>query len=605
MIENKEPPSEERGSKPSDTQPDTEAELVETAGNLADAVELLQLGQPLVLIDGMIINDSGCLIMSQYVDIGVDKLQHRPSVLVKAIEAKYGLEHAVDIQVSAPYRFRDYGETLIRDDQEGRARHKTKTENPPRSYEELNREQERALQLLGQENLTISNSASADVHTQTESMTFGDSSWIYCTSIGPSIEEWGTWRASLPDKYDHESVIRQPARFAFALGEMFVEQKGPQEKRGHFTHNRGIRSFHNSQMVYHGPVWYTDDVLGFIKSHEGDPLYGIYQLFVKHSDFQDQREYRFVLHYETPVETETLRLYISGMMRDALRPRRVVSPVMFGRCDDGDAASSSQNPVVKTPRHKTMTRTRRKTERHRRGMSVGGEVVQEEVMTREQIIVLTTEIPADGLPDATDNAESAVPGVGEFTEMENGERKLDGEVAETFTESRTRIISIADTSDADKLFSLEDHDHIAGLLEAAERPFTEFPNLPQQVAEALKALARHASGLEPDFEVQAMSACWNSIWAICNLYECFGDIVASVDIEQNEFVAIVLKESVRSGAEGKILVGPRGTFAYVLTLGDERRPGHNGTENRLYFFPDDDTLSTFQEFGWAPLADPE
>ena len=292
MIENKEPPSEERGSKPSDTQPDSKAELVETAGNLADAAELLQPGQPLVLIDGMIINDSGCLIMSQYVDIGVDKLQHRPSVLVKAIEAKYGLEHAVDIQVSAPYRFRDYGETLIRDDQEGRARHKTKTENPPRSYEELNREQERALQLLGQENLTISNSASANVHTQTESMTFGDSSWIYCTSIGPSIEEWSAWRASLPDKYDHESVIRQPARFAFALGEMFVEQKGPQEKKGHFTHNSEIRSFHNNQMVYHGPVWYTDDVLGFIKSHEGDPLYGIYQLFVKYSDFQDQREYR-------------------------------------------------------------------------------------------------------------------------------------------------------------------------------------------------------------------------------------------------------------------------------------------------------------------------
>ena len=134
MIENKEPPSEELGSKPSDTQPDSEAELVETAGNLADAVELLQLGRPLVLIDGMIIDDSGCLIMSQYVDIGVDKLQHRPSVLVKAIEAKYGLEHAPNIQVSAPSRFRKYGETFIHDDQEGRARRETKTGSPPKSY---------------------------------------------------------------------------------------------------------------------------------------------------------------------------------------------------------------------------------------------------------------------------------------------------------------------------------------------------------------------------------------------------------------------------------------------------------------------------------------
>lgn len=587
-----------------DAQPDNEIESVEVAGSLAGAVKLPEPGKPLVLNDGMIISDSGYMIWSQYVDIGVVKLQHRPSVLVKAIEAKYGLEHAVDIQLSVPYRFREYGETLIRDEQEGRAQRETKTEHPPRSYDELNREQERALQLLGQENLTISNTANANVHTNSESMTFGKSSWIYCAAIRPTPEGLDSWRASLPDKYDHESVIRQPARFALALGAMIADQEGPQGKKGHFTHADDIRSFHDSQMVYHGPVWYTDDVLEFIKSNKGDPLYNLYALFVKHSDFRDQREYRFVLHCETPVETETLRLYISGMMRDALAPRRAVYPVTLEQFDDGGSDSSSQKNAVMTPRNKTMTRTRRKAERQRRAMSVGGEVVQEEVMTREQVIVLTTEVPADGLPEATDNAESAVLGVGEYTETENGERKIEGTVAETFTASRTRFISIADTSVADEFFTLEDRDQIAELLEAVERPFTEFPNLPQQVAEALKALARHASVLEPDVEVQAMSACWNCIWAICNLYECFGDIVASVDIEQDEFVAITLKEAARPGAKGKILVGPRGTFAYVLILGDERRPGYGGTENRLFFFPDDETLSTFEEFGWPPLADP-
>ena len=598
MIENKEPAAGGQEPKPNGEQPASEVELSEVAGDLAGAIELLEPGKPLVLNKGFLVTDGGHLIMSQYVDIGVDKLRHPPSVLVKAIEAKYGLEYALDIQVSAPYRFRDYGETLIHDDQEGHARQETKTESPPRSYEENNREQERALQLLGQEGVTINNTDTAGVHTDTESMTFGRSSWIYCTAIAPTPDERGAWRASLPAKYDHESTIRQPARFALALGAMFADQTGPQAKQGHITHAGGIRSFHDSQLVLHGPVWYTDDVLGFLKSRESDPLYNMYSLFVKHSEFRDQREYRFVLHCETPVESEILHLHISGTMRDALAPPRAVSPVTFQRLDDSDADSSSQTIVGPTPSNETMTRTRRKSERQRWTMSVGGKVAEEEIMAREQVIVLTTEVPAD-------SAESAVPSTGEFTETENRERRIAGAGVDTITRSRIRVFSIDDTSGVDELFTLEDRDHAAELLDAVERPFAAFPTLPQQVAEALKRLAQQASDLEPDFEVQTMSACWNSIWAICNLYECFGDVVASVDIEQNEFVAITLKEATRSGAEGKILVGPRGTYAYVLTLGDERRPGHGGMRDRLFFFPDDKTRTAFEEFGWNPLADTE
>ena len=597
MIENKESTSEGCASKPSDTQPDSEI-----ARDLTGAIELLNPGQPLVLVEGMVISDSGHLIMSQYVDIGVDKLRHRPSVLVKAIEAEYGLEHAVDIQLSVPYRFRDYGETLVRDDQEGLARREKKTESTSRPYEELNREQEKALRLLGQENLTIKDTVTTSSNRNTESLRFGESSWIYCTSIMPTPEGRDAWRASLPDKYDHESVIRQPSRFALALGAMFADQVGPQRKGGHFTQADGIRSFHDTQMVFHGPMWYTDDVLGFLRSHEENPLYSLYPLFVKHSEFRDNGEYRFVLHCETPVETETLHLYTSGMMRDALKPRCAVSPVTFERFHEGDADSSSQNVAITTSGNKTMTRTQSKWEKHGRTLSVGGEVVQEEVMTKEQVIKLTTKAPADNLPEDENSGDSAIPGKIEITETENGKRRVEGEAVDTFTTSRTRVFFIADTSDADELFTLENSENITELLETVERPFTGFSTLPQQVAEPLKMLARIASELEPDVEVQAMSACWNSIWAICNLYECFGDVVASVDIEQNEFVAITLKEAARTGAKGKILVGPRGTFAYDLMLGDERRPGYGGTKNRLYFFPDEETLSTFEEFGWAPLA---
>ena len=588
---------------PSGEQSKSEVELPDGTADLTVAVELLEPGKPLVLNEGFLVTDNGHMIMSQYVDIGVDKLRHRLAILVKSTEAKYGLEHAPDIQLSTPSRFREYGETFIHDDQEGRARRETKTESPPRSYEEQNREQEKALSLLGQERVTITNTGNTESHTDTESMTFGGSSWIYCTSIPATPAERSARRAKLPNRYDHESVIRQPGKFALALGEMCADQRGPQGKKGHFTHAGGIRSLHDSQLVLHGPVWYTDDVLGFLKSRQSEPLYNMYPLFVKHSKYRDQREYRFVLHCETPVEAETLHLHITGAMRDALAPPGAAGHATFQRLEDSDADSSSQKVVGPTPTHQTMTRTRQKSGRQRRTLSVGGEVVQEEIITSEETIVLTTKLPADGVEHARSGPEAPTPGEGEFTETENRERRIAGAPTDKMTRWRTRVFSIADTSGADKLFTLEDRDHAVELLEAVGRPFVAFSTLPQQAAETLKTLAHQAAHVEPEVEVQTMSACWNGIWAICNLYECFGDVVASVGIEHNEFVAITLKESAHTGAEGKILVGPRGTFAYMLTRGDEQLPGHGGTKSRLFFFPDEEARTAFEEFGWTPLEE--
>ena len=101
---------------PSDAQSTSQVTLSSVTRDLAVATELLEPGKPLVLNEGFLVTDNGNLIMSQYVDIGVDKLRYRPATLLKSIEAKYGLEHAPDIQLSAPSRFREYGETLIQDD---------------------------------------------------------------------------------------------------------------------------------------------------------------------------------------------------------------------------------------------------------------------------------------------------------------------------------------------------------------------------------------------------------------------------------------------------------------------------------------------------------
>ena len=235
-----------------------EAGTSDAEGDLAGAIAVLDEGAPLVLFDGMVATDGGHVILTQYVDFGVEKLTRRPSVLLKAIQAQYGIEHAADFQLSAPWRFRDFGETLIRDDQEGYARRETRTETAPRPPGESHREQERALRLLGEENVTISGTGRKASATNTESRTFGRSSWIYCTSVAPGEEQRSAWRSSLPLKYDHESTIRQPRRFALALGEMFADQHGPRGNRNDLKHGTVIRSFHESQVVFHGPVWYTE-----------------------------------------------------------------------------------------------------------------------------------------------------------------------------------------------------------------------------------------------------------------------------------------------------------------------------------------------------------
>lgn len=206
-------------------------EMFGVEGDLTEAIAIFDEAAPLVFTDGFVVTDGGHVIASQYVDIGIEKLTHRPSVLVKAIESQYGIEHAADVQLSTPWRFRDYGETLIRDDQEGYAHHETRTETRPRSPEESHREQERALGLLGVDKVTVSGTGLKSSDTNTASITFGKNDWIYCTSLRPEEKRHDVWRSSLPDSYDHESTIRQPRKFALALGEMFADQRGPQGKR--------------------------------------------------------------------------------------------------------------------------------------------------------------------------------------------------------------------------------------------------------------------------------------------------------------------------------------------------------------------------------------
>ena len=114
--------------------------------------------------------------------------------------------------------------------------------------------------------------------------------------------------------------------------------------------------------------------------------------------------------------------------------------------------------------------------------------------------------------------------------------------------------------------------------------------------------------LDPDRKksVEVAGAALHAICALVNLHGHFGDVVDSVEIEKEQFIAIGLKPSGTSDATGELLVGPLGTYAYLLRRGEDAIEGVGGEESKLVLFPSAEDAEKFAEYGWlAEDADAE
>ena len=501
--------------------------------NVADAIDLLEPGMPLDLVDGFHITDNGHMILSRYIDIAPDKASKRairPPVLVKAIEQRYALEFSPTIQVSSPQRFRDFGESFIQDDQEGNAKDEHLTRNQT-SHTERDSELQEAVDLLVPDaDISVGDTKTSSNNWASRGLTFGKGAWIYCTSIKPTAEQIDGWHAHLSESYDHESVIRQPIRFAFALASAFADQHGAQGKIADFDHafyGGAIKSFHSCQMIMHGPVWYTDDVYAFLSTRmKDDPLYRFYCLFVKHTDYQDQLEYRFVLHCESPVKGETLSMAIKPDLLAALAPHGESSTVTYQRRND-----PAPRPQAKTTNHSaTLKKTRRLHNTSSRTLtnSAGGDPIKEEINAEEKIVV-TSEINSPGglVGDLNELLESIHPCNGNVVNRIQKTKTIADVPVETEVITRTAILS-ADLQNIDglrELFELDDLDGSERRLAAAAKPFSAIQEWPTFVSTLLEELARKTADLDPQTEVSVMSASWNAIWAVVNICRDFGNIV--------------------------------------------------------------------------------
>ena len=249
-------------------------------------------------------------------------------MIVKGCRPEHAIENGSFLKISPPRTFRHQGESLILDPGEGYF-HESETvqeaiDDPYDMERERHRNQSlnRAAELVGFDWKTQTISTHRTV-TRTRSFEYAPKGWLFCTAIAPTTPaEWGDWWSALEEGYSHASPIYRPREFARALGGMVAEQLGPQGPVFPTTSTLkgwpSLRTEHPTQMVFHGPVVYVDDVDDWLHSAVSEQEYFLRALFTKNRSHQAQREYRFVVWAEKPPENDAHLLQPSPALLDAM-----------------------------------------------------------------------------------------------------------------------------------------------------------------------------------------------------------------------------------------------------------------------------------------------
>ena len=279
-----------------------------------------------VVNEGFTLDDLGNMVSTMYVDCREENGRTAIPGLVKGCKREHALEDGESLLISSPARFREEGEKLIRDINEGFAQEVSVSEagetpaqaRKRRTIEDLNE----ASEILNSRFSLKRKVSFSGTNTERKNLKYGNDWWVFCTSIEPDDEEWEPWRATLDDEYNHVSRIGQPSKFAQALARMVIETLGPQGEDAWLNHSVGGkevgRTNHLVQQVIHGPVMYTDGVYDFLSDPVDNFKKMIALIFTKNEKFAAQREYRFAI-LNGGADQETVLLPISGMMRDSLK----------------------------------------------------------------------------------------------------------------------------------------------------------------------------------------------------------------------------------------------------------------------------------------------
>lgn len=283
---------------------------------------------PSTLAEGYRIDHFGNAINTAYVDLREPAARHPIPALVKGCRPEHVIEEYGIVKVSTPRTFRDSGENLVRDPAEGYYSDTRVLRDAVDDPRDLTREREhnaalnRVAELVGFDWRRNTTSTHTKI-SQTETLEYAPVGWLFCASIEPSTpEEWTSWRATLEEGYTSVSRIYRPREFALALGHMAAEQLGPQGTM--IPVKSTIKGFpssvtnHPSQLIFHGPVVYVDDMDSWLREARSEVEYFLRAVFSKSATHRDQREYRFVIWADTKPENDVHLLRASSALIDAM-----------------------------------------------------------------------------------------------------------------------------------------------------------------------------------------------------------------------------------------------------------------------------------------------
>lgn len=330
------------------------------------------ISEPFVIAEGAHIDHFGNMIMVNYVDLRDQPERNLIPLLVKGCRTEHAIENGATVQISTPQTFRNRGENLIRDSGEGyHYEGSTSVEvrefiNTPEDMAQAHREDgilNRAAKLIGLGfTRNTKNVREKITRSKSEHRTFDwtPPGWLFCTSIRPNTdEEWQEWWATMEPEYDHVSCIHRPREFARALGSMAVEQIGPQgETVPHTSTFKGwppIKTQHPTQMVFHGPVVYTDHVMDYFKAAQTELDFALRTIFVKNRTHESQREYRFLVYVKEPHSEKVRHLTASPLLLDSMSPYWMSGPPVTRMPEQVEGSAEAQdvpwrNPLVAVER---------------------------------------------------------------------------------------------------------------------------------------------------------------------------------------------------------------------------------------------------------------
>ena len=588
-----------------------------------------------MLIEGWFTTPQGDMVQTIYIDLAGELPPEAPS-LAKASEPRFDLRTVGSVRLSRPGVFRETGEVLVKDEQEGRARKSTRetTEGPTGATTQMDR-RVRAVNAglrLCHAKLSVSGTMREKrTNATTSTLTFGKDWLIYCASLWPEAGEEDAWRRTFGENYTSMARIHRPTQFAQALGMGVCEHIGatgkPSPVKGAFYGFKTSEVHRTSQIVLHGPVLYVDDPYRCIDEAEAGWAKICSTIFLKSREYAVQKEYRFAMLSIRPEVGEVFDLPVSGMLRDCLLPVKAPrgvdnSPVTMAR-DEQEPGEQRETNRGYTYRRR---RVRHETGQWRKDGEPDSGRAKEEIV--EETVTSPEEVP-EPFPEEVKQPDiimfEQVGGQVRFAHRIYREEETKSMRIETL---RTNPAIVNDPGQGGLPQALEIPPEER--FEALDEPPTDprfvldlclNPSVPRPPGR-YEGLARCSR-----FEVEHALACWRSLGAavdmfdgedreraaasawyaakfIVDLVSWFGPIVKSVCVIRECVAVVEFERAPLSGAVGWATFSGAGTYTLYVHQGNVEEvvlPGRFSRAARM----SPTYMEALQKYGWhlkAPVS---